>query len=63
MTIISLKSLFEPLKSFDSIFGFLFDSKKLKSLEDNNLRKYCAHVHSTFSHDNLTDFDLEDCFF
>ncbi|KAH1194101.1 hypothetical protein GmHk_19G054985 [Glycine max] len=60
MTIISLKSRFEQLKSFDNIFGFLFDSKKLKSLEDNNLRKYCAHVHSTFSHDNLTDMTLPD---
>ena len=39
MTIISLKSIFEQLKSFDSIFRFLFDSKKLKSLDDNNLRK------------------------
>ena len=35
MTIASLKYRFEQLNIFENIFGFLFDSKKLKSLGDN----------------------------
>ena len=38
MTISSLKDKFEQLKIFESIFGFLFYSKKLKSLDNNYLR-------------------------
>ena len=37
ITIASLKNKFEQLKIFESIFGFLFYSKKLKSLDNNNL--------------------------
>ncbi|KAA3487143.1 zinc finger MYM-type protein 1-like [Gossypium australe] len=36
MTITSLKSIFEQLKTFESIFGFLFDSNKLKSLDEKD---------------------------
>ena len=35
MTNASLKYRFEQLKIFENIFGFLFDPKKLKSLDDN----------------------------
>jgi len=45
------------------LFEFLFDSKKLKSLNDNELQKYCANVHSTFSHGDLSYVDLDDFFF
>ena len=39
MAIASLKDIFEQLNIFENIFGFLFDSKKLKSLGvDANLR-------------------------
>ena len=38
MTIAYLKDRFEQLKIFENIFGFLFDSEKLKSLDDNKLR-------------------------
>ena len=38
MEIASLKDRFEQLKIFENIFVFLFDSKKLKSLGDNELR-------------------------
>ncbi|TYG73055.1 hypothetical protein ES288_D04G069300v1 [Gossypium darwinii] len=37
MSITSLKSRFEQLKIFESIFGFLFDSNKLKSLDEKEL--------------------------
>jgi hypothetical protein len=52
MTITSLKNRFEELKTFDSNFGFLYDSQKLKSLDDNELKECCVKFHSTFSHDN-----------
>ena len=42
MEIASLKDRFEQLKIFGNIFGILFDSKKLKSLDDNELRKSCT---------------------
>ena len=63
MTISSLKDRFEKLKIFENIFGFLFDSKKLKSLDDNELREYCTKFKTTFSHNNLSDVDADDLFF
>ena len=42
MTIASLKDRYEQLKIFENIFRFLFDSKKLKSLDDNELRESCT---------------------
>ncbi|RLN23674.1 hypothetical protein C2845_PM07G10720 [Panicum miliaceum] len=35
--IASLTSRFEQLKKFEKIFGFLFNSVNLKSLDDNDL--------------------------
>ena len=63
MEIASLKDRFEQLKIFENIFGFLFDSKKLKSLGDNELREYCTKFKTTFSHNNLSDVDANDLFF
>ena len=63
MTIASLKDRFEQLKIFENIFGFLFDSKKLKSLGDNELRESCTKFKTTFSHNNLSDVDVNDLFF
>ncbi|XP_039043648.1 zinc finger MYM-type protein 1-like [Hibiscus syriacus] len=62
MAITSSKNRFEQLKTFESIFGFLYDSNKLKSLDDNELKECCAHFHSTFSHGNSSDVDLDDLF-
>ncbi|TYH65795.1 hypothetical protein ES332_D06G079900v1 [Gossypium tomentosum] len=44
-------SIFEKLKIFESIFGFFFDSNKLRSLDQKELRECCATFHSTFSHE------------
>ncbi|KAA3477326.1 General transcription factor 2-related zinc finger protein [Gossypium australe] len=55
LAITSLKSRFEQLKTFESIFGFLFDSNKLKSLDEKELRECCATFPSIFSHgDSVT---------
>ena len=48
---------------FENILRFLFDSKKLKSLDDNELRESCIKFKTTFSHNNLSDVDADDLFF
>ncbi|KAA3483161.1 zinc finger MYM-type protein 1-like [Gossypium australe] len=50
-----LLSRFEQLKAFESIFGLLFDSNKLKKLDKNELRECYATFHSTFSHGDSSD--------
>uniref|UniRef100_A0ACD5VFM8 Uncharacterized protein n=1 Tax=Avena sativa TaxID=4498 RepID=A0ACD5VFM8_AVESA len=50
VAIASLNNRFEELKSFGSIFGFLFNSKELKSLGDNDLRSRCTDFVNTFTH-------------
>ncbi|KAA3480784.1 zinc finger MYM-type protein 1-like [Gossypium australe] len=62
MAITSLKSIFEQLKTFESIFGFLFDSNKLKSLDGKELRECCATFHSTFSRGDSSYVDLNNLF-
>jgi hypothetical protein len=39
--IASLTSRFEQMKSFDNIFGLLFNSKNLKSLDEVDLWSHC----------------------
>jgi hypothetical protein len=60
MTITSLKNRFEEMKTFETNFGFLYDSRKLKSLDDNELKECCVKLHSNFSHDNSSDVDVDD---
>lgn len=56
----SLTTRFDELKSCGSIFGFLFNSKKLKSLDETDLRRCCTNFAKTFSHENSGDVDLDD---
>ncbi|XP_074318756.1 uncharacterized protein LOC141655583 [Silene latifolia] len=58
MAIASLKSRFEQLKTFGSILGFLFDSEKLKSLGEKELRECCLTFHSTYT----SDVDINDLY-
>ena len=48
MTITSMKDRFEQLTIFENKFGFLFDSKMLKSLDDNELRESCIKLKTIF---------------
>ena len=50
------------MKTFDNNFEFLYDSQKLKSLDDNELKECCVKFHSAFSHDNSSDVDVDDLF-
>ncbi|KAK4424892.1 hypothetical protein Salat_1682800 [Sesamum alatum] len=58
IAIASLRNRFEELKIFESIFGFLLDSKRLKSLDESELWQCCNTFHSTFSHGDKSDVDL-----
>ncbi|XP_021726482.1 zinc finger MYM-type protein 1-like [Chenopodium quinoa] len=62
MAINSLKNIFEQLEVFDNIFGYLFHSNKLKSLDNDELKKSCINFKTTFSHNNLSDVDADDLF-
>lgn len=63
MTIVLLKNRFEQLKTFESIFGFLYDSKKLKSLNESELKESCTKFATTFSNDNVSDVDSNENFY
>jgi hypothetical protein len=60
--IASLTSRFEPMKEFDNVFGFLFNSKKLEYLDEANLWLRCKNFVETFSHDNSSDVEINDFF-
>ncbi|KAL0378483.1 UNVERIFIED_CONTAM: hypothetical protein Sradi_3153800 [Sesamum radiatum] len=62
MAIASLRNRFEDLKRFESIFGFLLDSKRLKLLDESELWQCCNTFHSTFSHGDKSDVDLNDLY-
>jgi hypothetical protein len=60
MAIASLNSRFEEMELFENIFGFLINSERLKSLDDQDLRKCCTTSTKTFTHDDSSDVDLND---
>lgn len=62
MAITSLNNRFDQLKTFESIFGFLYDSNKLKSLDDIKLKNCCVKFSTIFSQNNVYDVDSNDLF-
>ncbi|XBI50796.1 hypothetical protein VPH35_114152 [Triticum aestivum] len=58
--VLSLTSRFDQLKKFERVFGFLFNSKNLKSLDDCKLQECCTTFAKAFSDDKLSDVDLHD---
>ncbi|XP_021762686.1 uncharacterized protein LOC110727435 [Chenopodium quinoa] len=62
IAIASLKNRFEQLEVFNNIFGFLFDAKSLKLLDNDDLRKSCTNFKTTFTHNNFSDVDADDLF-
>jgi hypothetical protein len=55
-----LKSRFEELQSFKSIFGFFISSTTLKAPYTTELRDSCIKFANTFSLDGSSDVDLND---
>ncbi|XP_042027263.1 zinc finger MYM-type protein 1-like [Salvia splendens] len=56
----SLKSRFEELQTFKSIFGFLLSSTTLKSLNDTELEDCCTKFAKTFSSHDTSDVEVND---
>ena len=59
--IASLSSRFDQLKA-DELFGFLFNSNNLKSLDESSLRESCTTFAKAFTHKGSRDVDLDDLF-
>jgi hypothetical protein len=55
-----LKSRFEELQTFKSIFGFLLSSTTLKSLNDIDLEECCTKFTKTFSSHGSSDVEVND---
>jgi hypothetical protein len=53
----SIQSRFEQFQIYENIFGFLFNFKKLKSLDDDGLQNKCLNLEGFLKHD-LDDLDL-----
>ena len=60
--IASLTSRFEQMKNFDNVFGFSFNSKNLKSLDEADLWPHCKNFVETFSQDNSSNVEINDFF-
>jgi hypothetical protein len=56
----SLKSRFEELQAFKSIFGFLLSSTTLKSLNGTELEDCCTRFAKTFSLHDTSDVEVND---
>ena len=57
----SLNSRFEQFQVYGETFGFLFDLKKLKSIDDESLNTYCFNLEDYLKHDSY-DVDGRDLF-
>jgi hypothetical protein len=55
-TISSIQSRFEQFQIYENNFGFLFNFKKLKSLDNDGLQNKCLNLESFLKHD--IDYDL-----
>jgi hypothetical protein len=55
--IFSIQSRFEQFQIYENIFGFLFNFKKLKSLDDDGLQNKCLNLEGFLKHD-LDGLDL-----
>ncbi|KAH6763696.1 hypothetical protein C2S51_014945 [Perilla frutescens var. frutescens] len=62
IAILSLKSRFEQLEVFQDIFGFLFNHKKLSSLDENTLHECCVKLQDALKHNDKFDLDANNLF-
>ena len=58
----SLRRRFQQHQEYENIFGFLFTSKKLNSLDDCDLKNCCSHLKSILKNDKFSDVNGEDLF-
>ncbi|XP_058742320.1 uncharacterized protein LOC131614784 [Vicia villosa] len=60
--IVSLNKRFEQYQEYESIFGFLFTSHKLQSLDDATLKSCCSNFERVLKHNEQSDIDGNDLF-
>ncbi|KAL9293976.1 hypothetical protein AtEden1_Chr3g0200501 [Arabidopsis thaliana] len=60
--IVSLDKRFEQYQLYENVFGFLFNSSKLQSLDDSHLKSCCINLESALRKDELLDVKGYDMF-
>ncbi|KAL5170112.1 Zinc finger MYM-type protein 1 [Glycine soja] len=58
----SIETRFEQFLQYETIFGFLFDSKKIKALDEDELKKYCINLEKFLRFNEYSDIDDLDLF-
>ncbi|XP_062075845.1 uncharacterized protein LOC133779967 [Humulus lupulus] len=60
--IVSLTKRFEQYQEYENIFGFLFTSDKLQSLDNASLKSCCSHFEKALKHNEHYDIDGNDLY-
>nr|GEV57987.1 zinc finger MYM-type protein 1-like [Tanacetum cinerariifolium] len=60
--LVSLRTRFEQYREYERVFGFLFTSGKLNSLDDNTLKSHCSHLEAVLKNNEQSDVDAKDLF-
>ncbi|XP_010431348.1 PREDICTED: uncharacterized protein LOC104715655 [Camelina sativa] len=60
--LVSLETRFDQLQSYEKIFGFLFDLRKLQLANDGDLMDSCTNFEAFLKHDIHSDLDANDLF-
>nr|GEW09797.1 zinc finger MYM-type protein 1-like [Tanacetum cinerariifolium] len=60
--LVSLRTRFKQYKKYERVFGFLFTSGKLNSLDDNTLKSHCSHLEAALKNNEQSDVDAKDLF-
>ncbi|XP_050876930.1 uncharacterized protein LOC127080662 [Lathyrus oleraceus] len=60
--VVSLNKRFEQHQEYESIFGFLFTSHKLQSLDDATLKSCCTNFEQALNHNEQSDIDGNEFF-
>ena len=58
----SLKNRFEQFQNYEETFGFLYDLRKLKSINNDSLKNYCSNLEDLIKHDGVSDINEKDLF-
>ncbi len=60
--IFSIQNRFEQFTVYENVFGFLFNFRKLKSLNEDDLKKCCLNLENFLKHGEYSDIDGIDMF-
>ncbi|XP_071712208.1 uncharacterized protein [Rutidosis leptorrhynchoides] len=62
MALSQLKTRFEQMKHFETIFDFMFDASKLYYLDDDLLKTSCLDLETALTYEKDSDIDGDDLF-